>query len=342
MKFALDQSAIVATTDAAGLITSVNDKFCEISQYSRAELIGQDHRIINSGRHGKRFFRDLWATIARGRIWRGEICNRARDGSLYWVDTTIVPFVDARGKPYQYMAIRYDVTARREAEARLRQQEALAQVGEMTAVVAHEVRNPLAGISGVLQVLAARLPADSRDRAILADVHDRIAALNRLIRNLLAFSRPNAPARALVPVRAVLAEAAGDVRHDPALADVAIAVTGSDPSAPLDRAQMHFVFLDVLLNAADAMRRRGRIDVTVSTAGKQCRVAVADRGAGATPEVIEKMFQPFFTTKRQGTGLGLPTARRIVAAHGGSLEARPRPGGGLVMTVTLPTSDAAD
>ena len=98
----------------------------------------------------------------------------------------------------------------------------------------------------------------------------------------------------------------------------------------------------MLLNAADAMRRRGRIDVTVSTAGKQCRVAVADRGAGATPEVIEKMFQPFFTTKRKGTGLGLPTARRIVAAHGGSMEARPRPGGGLVMTVTLPMPDAAD
>lgn len=239
MKFALDQSAIVATTDVAGVITSVNDKFCEISQYSRAELIGQDHRIINSGHHGKRFFRDLWTTIARGRIWRGEICNRARDGSLYWVDTTIVPFVDARGKPYQYMAIRYDVTERREAEARLRQQEALAQIGEMTAVVAHEVRNPLAGISGVLQVLAARLPANSPDRAILDDVHDRIGALNRLIRNLLAFSRPTAPARAPLPVRAVLNEAAGDVRHDPALADVAIAVTGDNPSAPLDRAQMH-------------------------------------------------------------------------------------------------------
>jgi len=342
VKFALDQSAIVATTDVTGVITSVNDKFCEISQYSREELIGRDHRIINSGRHGKRFFRGLWTTIGKGRIWRGEICNRAKDGSLYWVDTTIVPFLDGRGKPYQYMAIRYDVTQRREVESRARQQEALARIGEMTAVVAHEVRNPLAGISGVLQVVGSRLPADSRDRAILGDVQDRIAALNRLLRNLLVFSRPRQPTRTLISVRAVVNEAVSDIRHDPALSSVTISVTGSDPSAALDREQMHIVFLDVLLNAADAMRRRGRIDVTISAAETQCQVAVADRGPGAPPDVFAKMFQPFFTTKRQGTGLGLPTARRIVAAHGGALDARPRDGGGLIMTVTLPMPEATD
>ena len=153
-------------------------------------MIGQDHRIINSGYHSKEFIRDLWRTIAHGRVWHGELRNRAKDGHFYWVDTTIVPFLDERGKPYQYIAIRSDITARKAAEEQLVRQAALAQVGEMAAIVAHEVRNPLAGIKGAIQILTSRRQAADDDVAVMRDIVARIDSLGELINDLMVFARP--------------------------------------------------------------------------------------------------------------------------------------------------------
>jgi PAS domain S-box-containing protein len=143
-KIALDDSAIVAITDTRGIITYVNDKFCEISKYSREELIGQNHRIINSGHHSKDFFVDIWQTIGQGKVWKGDIKNRAKDGQFYWVSTSIVPYLNESGKPYQYVAIRFDITKQKELENDLK--ERTRQLEDFCFIVSHNLRAPLSNL----------------------------------------------------------------------------------------------------------------------------------------------------------------------------------------------------
>ncbi len=337
MRQALDQSAIVAITDVPGRITFVNDKFCEISKYTRDELIGRDHRILNSRFHSEAFIRELWRTIAQGRVWRGELRNRAKDGSIYWVDTTIIPFLDARGKPWQYMAIRYDITARKEQEQQLRDQAALAAVGEFAAVVAHEVRNPLAGIRNAVQLIASDLPSSSESAGLSQEIVARIDSLNAVIGDLLQFARPAAPALGPVVVHTLLSDVASAFAQDPAMHDVSVTLTGpSDLTIDGDQDQLRLVFLNLFVNAGQAMEGKGALTITIEDVGRAASIVVDDTGPGIPAKLRAKIFEPFFTTKHRGTGLGLPTVKRVVEAHHGTVEIGDRPGGGTRVRVVLP------
>lgn len=169
VRFALDCSSIVVITDHRGHITYVNDKFCEISKYRRSELLGQTHRLVNACYHEPAFFKDMWQTIVSGKVWHGEVKNRTKTGEYYWLETTIVPFVDEAGCPYQYVAIRNDITQRKQAEITLRHQadvlshaldelkqaqsrlvqgEKMSSLGQLVAGVAHEINNPVSFIYG--------------------------------------------------------------------------------------------------------------------------------------------------------------------------------------------------
>ena len=334
IRYALDQAAIVAMTDQRGGITYVNDKFCEISKYSREELLGQDHRIVNSGYHPKEFIRSLWRTIAQGQTWRGELRNRAKDGSIYWVDTTIVPFLNAEGKPRQYLAIRSDITPRKVAEAQLADQAALAQLGQLAAVVAHEVRNPLAGVRGTLQVLGDRLSPDHQDRRIIDAMIERLDGLNAKVTDMLRFARPRSPSLAAVNVHAILEDVVHSARASAGARCPIITVTGNSATVVADTEMLKAVLLNLVLNACEAAGGTP-VDISVAETPEDCRIAIADRGPGIPEAHLDRVFEAFYTTKQSGTGLGLAIVKRLTALQSGQVSLRAREGGGTVAEVTL-------
>ena len=334
LRYALDQAAIVAATDHRGIITYANDKFCEISKYSRQELLGQDHRIINSGHHPKQFFRDLWRTIGQGHVWRGEIRNRAKDGSFYWVDTTIVPFLDARGRPRQYLAIRSDITQRKAAEAQLAQQAALTQLGQLAAVVAHEVRNPLAGLRGSLEILRPRVGATPKERDVIQVMIERIDTLNAKVNDILLFAKPRTPVLLAVEVAPLVREVVTSAQAAIGAECPRIEVTVEPVVVRADSEMLRAALLNLALNACQA--GGGSVEIATVTETETCRLSVLDRGAGIPDDVMEHVFEAFYTTKKSGTGLGLPIVKRLMELQHGSVVLRRRDGGGTIAELTVP------
>jgi len=361
IKFALDQSTIVAITDPRGIINYVNDEFCRISKYSRDELLGQDHRIINSGYHPKEFIRNLWTTIAHGKVWKGELRNSAKDKSIYWVDTTIVPFLDGVGKPYQYVAIRHDITNLKLAEEQIRQQAAelqraaqLSFVGELAAGLAHEVKNPLAGIQGAVDILIRRRDANDPELETLEAVRHQVERIDGTVRALLDRARPRPlnPAhtslteltqRAVNVARAQLTGGATlnhrvRIEFEPPLADIELLA---------DAAQVEDAVLNLIINALEAIANEGEVRVSVRRAEsdseaeteEEAVIEVTDNGRGISEEDLARIFNPFFTTTREGTGLGLPAVRRIARAHGGRVEVSSSPGKGSTFSIRLPLAN---
>ena len=361
IKFALDQSTIVAVTDQRGIINYVNDAFCRISKYSRDELLGQDHRIINSGYHPKEFIRNLWTTIASGKVWKGDLKNRAKDGSIYWVDTTIVPFLDAQGKPYQYIAIRHEITQLKMAEEKILQQAAelqraaqLSFVGELAAGLAHEIKNPLAGIQGTVDILIRRREASDPEAEALKGIRHEVERIDGTVRALLDRARP----RALISARTSLTELvwrAVSIARSHAVGAVGrghqVHIEFEPPTEDIelvaDAAQIEDAVLNLIINAIEAIQREGQVSVSIWRAESESEaefpeeavLEISDTGSGISEENLARIFHPFFTTTKGGTGLGLPAVRRIVRAHGGRVEAKSTVGEGSTFTIYLPLED---
>ena len=369
VKVALDEHAIVAITDAHGKITYVNDQFCAFSKYSREELLGQDSRIVNSGHHPKAFFRELWETITSGRIWQGEIRNRAKDGSFYWGDTTIVPFLGDDGKPVQFIAIRTDTTERKTAEAALqraheelgRTNAELAQASrhkdEFLANMSHELRTPLNAILGLSEALLENASGTLTQRQVksISTISTSGAHLLVLINDILDLSKieagrlelhqttvnmPEFCESCLVFVRTQAMHKHIGITFEP---DERLVKFEADPK------RLKQILVNLLTNAVKFTPEGGRIGLAVAAPeGEEVvRFTVWDTGIGIAPADVAKLFRAFtqidsgLSRAQEGTGLGLALVAKLVELHGGSVAFESEPGQGSRFIVTLPRAAAS-
>jgi two-component system sensor kinase FixL len=263
-----------------------------------------------------------------------EVTALRKDGTTFPVHLSVGEMKSDDGKR-SFTGILHDLSDRVGLEQRLAEQKSLAKLGEMAAVVAHEVKNPIAGIRGALQVITTRMPADQRDRAILVDIITRLDGLNRIVQDMLMFARPRALRQERIDLGPLLRETAALIERDPSMLNLEIRVSGGCEIVG-DREMLQIVFQNILMNGAQAMDGQGQIEVAVAGAGGRCRIAIADRGPGMPEETRAKAFDAFFTTKHRGTGLGLPIAKRVVEAHGGEIQIDVPPGGGTTISVDLP------
>jgi len=327
----VNQESIIAVTDRNGAIVYANDYFCALAGYSRAELIGQNHRLLKSGQHPSIFYKQIWATILAGRTWRGEICNKAKDGHLYYVDTIIAPLRE-EGVVTHFLSLRTDVTERKRMQLELAEQDKrehderrLLALGKMTDGVLHDLNNILTGVLG--------MAADTTGphSAQLKEAVNRMTQLTRRLRDYTAGQPTKSTWFRLAPelwcACSLARYRAGTPRN---------LVLSHFPETTIDceiwgnEGQLLEVILNLLVNAIEATAGTPAPEICIQTRmeGKMVVVTIEDNGPGVPESLVPTLFDLYSSTKGRGRGLGLSISRQIAVAHQGSLSLEDAGGGG--------------
>ena len=328
-------------SDAKGIILDINEAFTAHYGYSREEAIGKTPALLRSRHSTDELYKRMWKSILdpdKG-YWRGELINKAKDGREVPLILTITAVRDEKGAIMGYISNGIDMSERKDMEERLAHSEALAGIGEMAAVVAHEIRNPLGSIVMAAQQLVDEgLSREDRD-TVTRVLRTESKRLNESLSNFLSYSRPRPLKRGLNDLNALLKEVADMAFANKELTGgsrLSLALSRGLEPFPFDADQIRQVVWNVLINAVHALGGKGAATVR---SGKDEGVAwfsISDTGPGIPESIRADLFKPFRTTKQQGTGLGLAIAERIVKSHGGRIDVETRVGHGTTFTVTLP------
>lgn len=330
----------IVVIDTVGRIAWTNAATLRMFGYAAGELEGQNVSVLmpprESGEHDG-YLRRYLETGERRIIGIGrEVRGRRKDGSEFPLYLAVGE-TDVNGSR-SFAGILRDLTEAKRLEQLLQERQTLARIGELAAIVAHEVRNPLAAIRGVVEVIQTRFAPESSERKVLGDLLTRVDGLDHLVGDLLVYARPAPPVFRRAHILGLVADTIALLSNDPVTTPIRFEVSGEDAELWVDSGQLSRTLLNLLTNAAQAMRYQGVVRIAGQRAGRRYRLTVTDAGPGMPADVRERCLEPFFTTKTRGTGLGLPIAKRVVDEHGGSLTISSVVGVGTEVTIELPAT----
>lgn len=345
-KDTLDHHAIVSIADEYGTMVYVNDKFCEISGYSRDQLIGHNHRILKSDMHPKEFYQELWSTITEGNVWHGKVCNQRKDGSHYWVESTISPFLDTSGKPYQYVSIRTEITQL--LEAKIESEKASRAKSVFMSSMSHELRTPMNAIIGFAQLLEMKL--EGNELEYIKEVKKSGNHLLALINGILDLSNIEAgtfqPSLEKIDIETFLSESLLGVQDIAKNKNIKIhQETEGDSTVYViaDRLRLKQALLNYLTNAIKFNYDNGDVLVSIKWIdSSKCRILVKDSGPGLSKEQLSTIFNAFTKLDEhvgltEGSGIGLTITKRIIEIMNGKVGVESEEGFGSTFWIELPT-----
>ena len=360
-KAAIDTSAIVSITDETGIITYANEGFCKISKYEVKELVGQKHSIVNSGCHPKSFFVEMWDTVKRGEIWQGEIKNKAKDGSFYWVSTTIKPFYNNNGKIQQYISVRYDITEKKnlterlenvnkELETRVKTRTSLLEqtnesLEQFVYSISHDLRSPLRLINNSVSILEKNYYQDASAgvKVYLSMIKNSAVRTSNLITDLLHLSKISHGELStnLVNIDALIQSIMAELTATNLLTPKTVIKTNHIEPTLANGGLLHQVFFNLISNAIKFSSRTQMPEVEIGMISVSDEIVyyVKDNGIGFDGDKEKDLFKPFkrlnSADEFEGTGLGLSIVRQVVTKHGGTVWAESLPGQGATFYFTL-------